>query len=208
MPSDEQGFTQFLGRAKNGDQAAMSLLLRKQDVALNSYVNKRLERNLRVTVAIDDILQETYLTAFRTIVQFQGDTAATFRSWLMGIAENKMREARKAVHAKKRGGEHHRVEADRTTLYGKLVERVAHSDPTPSRCIAIKEGGQHLALALASLRPDDRQILELRFFHSMPFDKVGERVGITAEAAKKRSIRALKRLRESMGEDPRLAPRR
>ena len=42
MPSDEQWFTQFLGRAKNGDQAALSLLLRKQDTALNSYINKRI----------------------------------------------------------------------------------------------------------------------------------------------------------------------
>ena len=157
-------------------------------------------------VAVDDVLQEVYLAAFKSVGRFTGQRAGELRAWLIGIAENKLREARKAHTAKKRGGgRHYRVEGDRTSTYGKLVERVAHRGPTPSRIVAGKEGRQHLGLALASLRPRDREAIELRFFRQLPLDAVAERLGLSPDAAKKRCLRALKRLRDFIQEDPRLS---
>lgn len=139
LPADKE-FAELLDHSKQGDHAALSVLLRREGHLLSGYVRRRLDRDLRAHTAVEDILQEVYLTALRTVGQLHGRTPATFRSWLTGIAVNKVREARRAQQTKKRGAGHRRIEVDRTTLYGKLVERVAHSDPTPSRCVAAQGG--------------------------------------------------------------------
>ena len=206
MPHSDHQFRQWLAQAQQGEPAAITSLLRGQDAYLCAYVRRRLQRDLQPFVAVDDVLQELYLAAFKSIGRFTGRRSGELRAWLIGIAENKLREARKAHRAKKRGGgQHHRVEADRTTMYGKLVERVAHPGPTPSRIVAGKESRQHLGLALASLRPRDREAIELRFFRQLPLDAVAEHLAISPDAAKKRCHRALQRLRDFIQQDPRLS---
>ena len=207
MTSERARFRGSLQRAQQGDRAAMSRLLGFQHAYLSTYVQRRHHREQQPYVAVEDVLQETYLAAFRGIERYVGDSPEAFRAWLIGIAENKLRETRKAHLAKKRGGHHRRLEIDRTTVYGQLVERIAHVDATPSRCVALKEGEHQLALALAAAKSDDRQAIELRYFKSMSFDDMGKQMGISSEAAKKRCSRAIQRLKAFMSEDPRLSSR-
>ena len=105
MSESDPQFVAVLEKAQAGDHAAMNALLRPQDRHLTAYVGRRIQRGLARIVAPEDILQEVYLSTFRNIKRFSGDTKAGFRAWLFGIAENKLREARKAESAKKRGWE-------------------------------------------------------------------------------------------------------
>src|SRR6185503_17218979 len=53
----------------------------------------------------------------------------------------------------------------------------------------------HLDAALAQLDEDDRDAILLRYFERKTAKEIGERLGLTAEAAQKRAARALERLR-------------
>jgi DNA-binding Lrp family transcriptional regulator len=54
----------------------------------------------------------------------------------------------------------------------------------------------HLDQAVAALSEADRSAILLRFYERMPLRSVGERMGVSEEAARKRVSRALERLRE------------
>jgi RNA polymerase sigma factor (sigma-70 family) len=54
----------------------------------------------------------------------------------------------------------------------------------------------HLDLAVAALSETDRSAVLLRFYEKAPMRKVGERLGVSEEAAKKRVSRAVERMRE------------
>ena len=53
----------------------------------------------------------------------------------------------------------------------------------------------HLEQAVAALSQADRSAILLRFYERMPLGKVGERLGVSEEAARKRISRALEKLR-------------
>src|ERR1700690_3171282 len=54
----------------------------------------------------------------------------------------------------------------------------------------------HLDQAVAALSEADRTAILLRFYERLPLGRVGERMGVSEEAARKRVNRALERLRE------------
>jgi len=58
--------------------------------------------------------------------------------------------------------------------------------------------GPHLDDALASLSTKDRTVLLMRYFEEMPLAVVGQAMGISEHAAKKRVARALERLRDNL----------
>ena len=57
----------------------------------------------------------------------------------------------------------------------------------------------HLDEAVTALPEADRSAILLRFYEKMPLRKVGERLGVSEEAAKKRVSRALERMRTFLG---------
>jgi len=57
----------------------------------------------------------------------------------------------------------------------------------------------HLDQAVAALSEVDRSAILLRFYEKMPLRSVGENLGISEEAAKKRVSRAVEKLREFLG---------
>jgi len=62
-----------------------------------------------------------------------------------------------------------------------------------------------LRLALRRMPHDQRLVLALRYYIDLPFDAIGQTLGISRDAAKSRTSRALKRLRieipKELGDD-------
>jgi len=95
---------------------------------------------------------------------------------------------------------HVAAHARRTELRRKLRESTActmitdASSPDASEQLW-QQLAPHLDQAVAALSEADRSAVLLRFYEKMPLRTVGERLGISEEAAKKRVSRALERLR-------------
>ncbi|MCH6547099.1 MAG: sigma-70 family RNA polymerase sigma factor, partial [Gemmatimonadetes bacterium] len=71
---------------RDGDEAAAAALVRRHATALARFLSAA-----GAGEDVDDLVQETFLRAFRRIETFKG--ASSFRTWLMTIGSNILKDA-------------------------------------------------------------------------------------------------------------------
>ena len=87
----------------------------------------------------------------------------------------------------------------RSSLGGRLRIELPTVVPDPAAWVA---GRTDAVRALARLRPDDREVVELTAWEGLDTKEVADVLGITPVAARARLSRARKRLRDLLGHDP------
>jgi RNA polymerase sigma-70 factor (ECF subfamily) len=130
--------------------------------------------------AAEDATSQTFLKALAALPHYR--ESGRFRPWLFVIAHNVVLDALTNRRA------HESLEAVSELL-----------DPTPSpeeRAIAAVDA-DWLAAALARLPVEDLRVLELRRA-GLSGREIAEVLGISHEAAKKRQLRAIDRLRDDL----------
>lgn len=132
----------------------------------------------------DDVTSEVFLAAFKGIRGFEGD-GAQFRSWLFTIA-------------------HHRG-VDSVRRRRRDVGNVAYLDEIDPRMVASAEDEaltweptDELALALAELTPDQRDVVLLRFVADLSLEEVAGITGRRVAAVSQLQRRGLDRLRRHL----------
>jgi RNA polymerase sigma-70 factor (ECF subfamily) len=171
-------------RARRGDRAAFEDLVRRT----SRLVFARLYLECGDAGRAEDLLQETYLLAMRSI---RGLTdAATFRTWLLAIARN-------ALIADQRKNQRLKRAADRTTP---LVD-VPGAGPPPSAGAEREEARQQVLAALRSL-PEEYQLpLSLRYLAGADYETIETQLGLTNGALRGLLHRGLKQLKERLPSD-------
>ena len=178
MPADLAGLVEA---AKAGDEAAFEELVRvtTADTYTLAY---RLCGNEEDA---SDVVQETYLRAFRSIRRFRGD--AQFSTWLYRITANCA-----ANQLKKRSRHRHDELTDETPL----VDDRREVDPADRSELSAMRG--RLQEALSALPPKLRAVVVLRDVYDLPHEAIAAELGISESAAKVRLHRARKKLRETV----------
>src|SRR5437763_12656391 len=92
------GDTMLVGRAKTGDRAAFEELVRRT----GRLVFAKLYLDTGDPHRAEDLLQDTYLLAFRSLHQLADP--AGFRAWLLAVAHRAMLDAAKRDSRLKRSG--------------------------------------------------------------------------------------------------------
>ena len=82
---DEFKERDLVKRSASGDMEAFDALAREHEGAVRAFFRIR----IRDWAAADDLAQEVFVTAFKRVATFRGETR--FRSWLHGIALNHLR---------------------------------------------------------------------------------------------------------------------
>lgn len=165
-------------RARAGDRSAFDELVRATtaDTYTLAFRLTGNEEDAR------DVVQETYLRAYKGIGKFRGEAQVT--TWLYRITANC---AATQLGKRKR---HRHEELDDDGLY---------ADLSPTRDpLAMAEAGnlrERLTDALAELPPTLRQVVVLRDVYDLPHDDIAKELGISTSAAKVRLHRARKALR-------------
>lgn len=130
-----------------------------------------------------DVVQDTYLRAFRAISRFRGD--ATIRTWLFRITSN-------CAHNVKR----------RRRPTESLTDSTIAIDHDPSHNPEAAAEGNELRArfltALSLLPAKLREVVELRELADLSHDAIAKKLGITETAAKVRLHRARTKLREHL----------
>jgi RNA polymerase sigma-70 factor (ECF subfamily) len=80
------------------------------------------------------------------------------------------------------------------SMAGQLVGHLT----SPSQAAVRHELQDRVRAALAEMDPLDREVLALRHFEELGNQEVADVLGISKDAASKRYVRALKRLREAL----------
>ena len=132
-----------------------------------------------------DVVQETYLRAWKGLKGFRGD--AQFTTWLYRITANCAN-----THLSKRRRHRH----DELTDAIPLIDRDPERDPQES--VIASSLRDRLTVALDDLPPKLRAVVVLRDIYDLPHEAIADELGITETAAKVRLHRARRKLREAV----------
>jgi RNA polymerase sigma-70 factor (ECF subfamily) len=194
MPSTPAPTSTFglVERFKNGDEEAFTLLFEKYRRRLAVLVYYKLSEELRGSIEVDDVMQETFFAAARDAGNFTYRVPGSFLSWLARIAEHVIIDEARAHSRKKRHAE-------------ELVRFRSESNPggaepvdsqTPSRILAQEEGVRGLLERLNALPEDYRQVILLAKVEGLTTQEVAERLGKTREATAVLLHRAVKKIKK------------
>ncbi len=190
----------LLDAAIAGDELALQRLLIPLQSRLATRIAGKLPPRLQGIVSAEDILQETYVEVFSAIRTFVPDGESAFEKWLFRIADNHVTDVIRRLDALKRGGGRKRIEpSDQRGSMISLLERLQVDAGTPSQASAQDEALAAMQVALASLKPDYRDALCLRYLDGLSAAEVAERLGRSEWSVHKLCRRGLDALRESMG---------
>jgi RNA polymerase sigma-70 factor, ECF subfamily len=186
-------------RAIAGEPLALDRLLLDAYPKLLARVDQKLPTDLRSTIAPEDIIQDAFTTAFRSIATFRPEGPDAFYRWLTAIADNRVIDAVRAHHAAKRGGGRAAAGPERSSIAA-LIDLVAINDRTPSRSAGGHEAAAAVQVALAGLKQEYRDALTFRYLEGLDVAETAAKLGKTEPAVHKLCSRGLQTLRESMGE--------
>lgn len=189
-------------RAASGDRAALEQLLLEDYPRLERRMRPKIPPSLAGAISVDDVIQETFADAFRCIGAFEPQGEGSFSRWIATIAERKLKDLLKSQLAQKRGGDRQRAvqpQASDASCVLDLLELAAVHSQTPSRSAARHEAASAIHVALAGLKPDYRQAIELRYIQRLPVADIASKMNRTERAVHMLCNRGLKDLRDAMG---------
>ncbi|SRR5581483_7656278 len=181
MPQQVGDLTELVTAARAGDHEAFEALVRATyaDTYTLAYRLTGDEEDAR------DVVQESYLRAYRGLKRFRGD--AQFTTWLYRITANCA-----STHLGRRNKHRH----EELTDDAELVDHRLDADPAGrSDARATRE---RLTDALRDLPPRLRAVVVLRDVYDLPHEAIAAELGISESAAKVRLHRARKKLRETL----------
>ncbi len=187
--------------AAAGDADALQHLIVHQHAELRGVVAGTIDAALRSRIDPDDILQQAYIVAFKSVGDTEFNSPEHFRNWLKRIAFDRLKDAQRDHRRQKRDVRREvagHSPADATASYPDLIQRLAGGESTPSRQIAKNEAIAAVMSCLAQLKDDQREVVRLRFLEDVPVTEIAQRLGKPETAVYTLCHRGLKSLRERM----------
>ncbi len=192
-PAETQG---LLERARGGDHSAFEELFNRHRARLHKAIAMRMDRRVAARVDASDILQETYLEAFKRLPRYLQQEKMPFYIWLHWIAREKVLGLhRRHLGADKRAVRHE-VQLMPVDSSAEFVSGMIGGGPSPSQELAKVELAERLRLALGQLDNDERDLILWRHFEQLSARDTAQLLEISEAAASKRYIRAVERLRK------------
>lgn len=183
LPADgTEPDTRLIERLKRGDRGAFDLLVarHRRDVYRIAY---RMTGNHEDA---DDVAQETFLRAFRSVGAFRGE--ASLKTWLFRIAMNLAINIGRSRATR-------RTEALDPTAHG---QSGASDPPAGERRLLAREEADRVRGAVASLPPRQKQVVLLRMYEEMPFHEIAEVLDCPIGTAKANFFHAMNNLRKAL----------
>ena len=186
--------------ACEGEEALARFFNRVQP-RLKRIVHFRLDYRLNGRVSESDVIQETYVRAARRLDSYLEKEDMPFFVWLRLEINQKLHE----IHRHHFGAEMRDVRkefkvgannSEKTSMA--LAAHIVAQMTSPSRLVERAEQIAMLEATLNEMNELDREVIALRHFEELSNLETAKVLNIQPDAASKRYLRALKRLREIM----------
>lgn len=183
-------------------QADLGELFAQHRERLRRMVQLRLDRRLNGRVDASDVIQDAYVDATQRFAEYQSKPEVSPFVWLRFLTSQKLAQLHRfhlGVQGRDAGREVSidgggRLEASSAALAAKLVGRFS----SPSNAANRAELRQQLQDALNAMDEFDREVLALRHFEQLDNAEAAQVLGIENQAAYKRYVRAIRRLKDAM----------
>lgn len=182
MSDDIQGQEEdWIARCRKGETQSFRFLVERYERMVRGVIR----RLIAAEHDVDELAQQSFVSAYEKLAQFNG--SCQFSTWLCQIALNKARDAMRA-----RRYCENEVDVDELELEG-------DGDGPQAQLVTQQETqrrDRQLQLALGALKPEDREVIVLKYLQEYDYDCVAGMLGCTVQAAKVRSLRARERLKD------------
>ncbi len=160
---------------RGGDEGAATELIRRHAIAVARYLGAAGAGD-----DADDLVQETLFRAFRKIESYRG--GASFRTWLIAIASNALKDARRR--------------SKRRPVVPLETDDIADERADPHADVVGQELEDQVEECVQQLPRMQRDVFLLRAQQSMEYDDIAAALDTTVGAARVHYHHALKRLKE------------
>ncbi len=186
-----------INKARNGSAKAFGRIAELSYEYLLMHARRELEPELRSKVGARDLVQEALLYGQRRIGTFRGQSEPELLAWLRRILRNRLSNYRRRYYETQKRGIYRETslqDGDGQDLLNLLVARGGSA----SQCAVRRE--EKRALQRALLRLPEKYYLTIvwRYLDSKPFAEIARALNCSADAARKLSTRALKRLQDEV----------
>lgn len=193
-PAEEQldpEVVTLVDRAKAGDAAAFADLYDRYVDQVFAYVYRRVGHRQ----VAEDLVGDVFLRAYRRLSSFEWQ-GVDLGAWIITIARNRVHDHFKSA----------RFRLERST--DEVREDPRPSQPAmddPERVTVGRDTARALGEALERLKPEHREVIELRFIHDLSVAETAAVLERSVGATKALQYRALRSLAGEVGDHPELA---
>ena len=184
----------------------LSTLLSENRGRLHRMVQLRMDRRLQGRVDASDIIQEAYLEATERLDEYERNPNLTPFLWLRFITAQRLLR----IHRQHFGVQARDPRREISLFQGAMPEvtsaalaaQLIGRQTSPSQAAVRAETKLKLQEALNSLAEMDREILALRHTEQLTSTEIADVLGISDSAARKRYVRALRKLKSTTDKMP------
>jgi RNA polymerase sigma factor (sigma-70 family) len=164
----------LISRALNGEQRAWQQLISRYESSLY-YFGVRL---LGSPEEAKDLLQDVLMVLCRNLGQFRGDSS--FKSWLFSIANYRAMDM---------------LRRRKITEPADILDQLPDNQPAHEQLLSAKQQQLQVQQQLRKLPPEQRLVLELKFYQQFTFDEIAEQLAVSSNTVKSRFYAALDKMR-------------
>ena len=194
-PLSSTSVSHWIEAARNGSSEALGSLLELCRPYLLLVANQQIQPDLKVKVGASDLVQQTFLEAHRDFAGFRGDSEAELLAWLRQILVNNAAGITRQFRDTQKRRIDQEISLSDTPL-ANLLQNIQDLGDSPSAQAQAHEQDQALHEAISKLPEQYRQVIHLRNYERLSFEEVGQRLGRSAEAARKLWTRAITQLEQ------------
>ena len=203
MWPDANTTLELLQQAKQGDAQAVDALLARHREPVRRMIDLRLDPAIVQRVDASDVVQDVLLEASQRLADYIRDPRLPFGLWLRQMAQDRIIDLHRRHRVARRRSldrEQQRpgLAADKSSL--ELMAQLRDSELTPAAASLRKELHERFIEAIDRMEDEDREILLMRHFEQLTNSQAADLLGLSQPAAGMRHLRALRRLRELLGE--------
>ena len=157
-----------------GDRGAMRRLFGRHQLPLHRWLTRLVDD----PALAEDLLSEVFLDVWRQAATFEGRSSVA--TWVLAIARHK------ALSARRRRREEQ--------LDDEFAVSIADPADDPERALLSKDRAVQLRAALARLPADQREVIDLVYYHGRPVQDVAQITGAPEATIKTRMFYARRKL--------------
>jgi RNA polymerase sigma-70 factor (ECF subfamily) len=177
----------LISKALGGSQSSWERLVRRHETLVYNYC-LRMTRNSGDAL---DLMQEVFLSVYRHLPSYRKQ--GQFRGWMMRIAVNKTMDL---LRARQRSPKLSSDDAaDEAVLQWQAPE--SHN---PDHVYEQNSDNTRIRHLLQSLPPEQRLVVELKFFQHCTFDEIAFQTGTPVNTVKSRLYASLQKLKDTLEE--------
>jgi RNA polymerase sigma-70 factor (ECF subfamily) len=204
IESDSES-NRLIERARDGDAAAIADIFVRHRDRLRRMVDMRLDRRLQGRIDASDVIQETHLEVVQRLAEYLKDPKLPLFLWLRLVVGERLAKLHRTHLGTQKRDAALEVSIFREALpaasSAALAAHLLGKYTSPTQAAVRAERLLRLQEAINTLDPIDREILSLRHFEELSRGEAAQALGIEEAAAAKRYVRAMKRLKDLLGDD-------